>query len=88
MSNNELTAKIHELRELQALIEEAEQEADTIRDAIKAHMGKAQYTPSHPALVPSYFSPRLHAAGIPELTQKRSPPKSYCFCLIVCIMKA
>lgn len=39
MSTNELTAKIRELRELQALIEEAEQEAEVIKDAIKAHMG-------------------------------------------------
>lgn len=39
MSTNELTAKIKELRELQALIDEAQAEAETIRDAIKAHMG-------------------------------------------------
>lgn len=39
MSTNELTTKIRELRELQALIEEARAEAEGIRDAIKAHMG-------------------------------------------------
>ena len=39
MSTNELTAKIRELRELQALIDEAQQEAEAIKDAIKAHMG-------------------------------------------------
>lgn len=39
MSNHELESKIRELRQLQALIEEAEQEAETIKDAIKAHMG-------------------------------------------------
>lgn len=39
MSTNELTAKIKELRELQALIDEAQAEAETIKDAIKAHMG-------------------------------------------------
>jgi len=39
MSMNELTAKIRELRELQALIDEAQQEAEAIKDAIKAHMG-------------------------------------------------
>lgn len=42
MSTNELTAKVRELRELQALIEEAEQEADALKDAIKAHMGDSE----------------------------------------------
>lgn len=42
MSANELTTKIRELRELQALIEEAEQEAEAIRDTIKAHMGDSE----------------------------------------------
>ena len=40
MSMNELTAKIRELRELQALIDEAQQEAEAIKDAIKAHKNK------------------------------------------------
>ena len=39
MSNTELTSKIRELRELQALIEEAQAEAEAIRDLLKAHMG-------------------------------------------------
>ncbi|MFB0919755.1 MAG: hypothetical protein QMB62_02560 [Oscillospiraceae bacterium] len=39
MSQNELTAKIRELRELQSLIDEATTEAEAIKDAIKAHMG-------------------------------------------------
>ena len=39
MSTNELEAKIRELRQLQQLIEEAQAEAEGIRDAIKAHMG-------------------------------------------------
>lgn len=42
MSMNELERKIHELRELQALIEEAEQEAEAIRDTIKEHMGASE----------------------------------------------
>ncbi|MGE4276315.1 MAG: hypothetical protein AB7E30_03945 [Lawsonibacter sp.] len=42
MSANELELKIRELRQLQALIEEAQAEADAIRDAIKAHMGPAE----------------------------------------------
>lgn len=39
MSINELEIKCRELRQLQALIEEAQAEAETIKDAIKAAMG-------------------------------------------------
>ena len=42
MSINELESKVRELRQLQALIEEAEQEAESIKDAIKAHMGDSE----------------------------------------------
>ncbi len=39
MGVQEVTAKIKELRELQALIEEAQEEAEKLKDAIKAYMG-------------------------------------------------
>ena len=39
MSINELEMKCRELRQLQALIDEAQAEAETIKDAIKAAMG-------------------------------------------------
>ena len=39
MTTTELEMKIRELRQLQQLIEEAQAEAEGIRDAIKAHMG-------------------------------------------------
>lgn len=42
MSVHEIEMKIRELRELQALIDEAEQEAEAIRDTIKAQMGDAE----------------------------------------------
>lgn len=42
MSTNELEAKVRELRQLQSLVEEAQAEAEGIRDAIKAHMGDTQ----------------------------------------------
>ncbi len=42
MSTAEITCKIKELRELQALIEEAQAEAETIKDAIKAQMGDCE----------------------------------------------
>ena len=42
MSINELEMKCQELRELQRLIEEAQAEAETIKGAIKAHMGDSE----------------------------------------------
>ena len=42
MSMNEIERKIRELRELQVLIEEAEPEADAIRESIKEHMGESE----------------------------------------------
>ena len=42
MSMNEIEAKCRELRQLQSLIDEAQQEADAIKDAIKAHMGDSE----------------------------------------------
>ena len=42
MSMNEIEAKCRELRQLQNLIEEAQQEAEAIKDAIKAHMGDSE----------------------------------------------
>ena len=42
MSTNELESKCRELRQLQALIEEAQAEAETIKDAIKAAMGDSE----------------------------------------------
>ena len=42
MSINEMEAKARELRQLQALIEEAQAEAEAIKDALKAAMGDAE----------------------------------------------
>lgn len=42
MSTTEITSKIKELRELQALIEEAQAEAETIKDTIKEQMGDCE----------------------------------------------
>lgn len=42
MSTHELEAKIKDLRQLQALIDEAQAEAEGIKDAIKAHMGERE----------------------------------------------
>ena len=42
MSINEMEAKARELRQLQALIDEAQAEAEAIKDAIKAAMGDSE----------------------------------------------
>lgn len=42
MSTNDIAAKCRELRELQALIDEAQAEAEAIKDALKAAMGDAE----------------------------------------------
>ena len=42
MSISEIESKVRELRQLQNLIEEAQAEAEAIKDAIKAHMGDAE----------------------------------------------
>lgn len=42
MSINELEAKCRELRQLQALIDEAQAEAEALKDQIKAAMGDAE----------------------------------------------
>lgn len=42
MSMNEMESKIRELRQLQALIDEATAEAESIKDVIKAEMGDAE----------------------------------------------
>lgn len=42
MSTSEIESKVRELRQLQQLIEEAQMEAEAIKDAIKAHMGSTE----------------------------------------------
>ena len=42
MGINEMEAKARELRQLQVLIEEAQAEAEAIRDTIKAVMGESE----------------------------------------------
>lgn len=42
MSNHELAVKLHQIRELQSLIEEAQAEAESLKDEIKAFMGETE----------------------------------------------
>lgn len=42
MSINEIEAKCREIRQLQNLIQEAEDEMEALKDAIKSHMGDSE----------------------------------------------
>ena len=66
MSTTELEAKIRELRQLQQLIEEAQAEAEGIKDAIKAHMGDSEELRAGEYKVTwkPVTSSRLDAAGL------------------------
>lgn len=75
MSMNELEAKCRELRQLQALIEEAQAEAEAIKDAIKAHMGEhdTAYAGEYKITWKTVTSSRIDTAALkkamPEVVQ-------------------
>ena len=75
MSINELESKIRELRQLQALIEEAEAEAEAIKDALKAHMGDAEelrageYRVTWKAVKSSRIDARALRKALPDVAQ-------------------
>ena len=66
MSINELEAKARELRQLQALIDEAQAEAEALKDAIKAAMGDSEAIQAGEYKVPwkPVTSTRLDAAAL------------------------
>ena len=76
MSTNELETKVRELRQLQALIEEATAEAETIKDDIKAHMGDAQelrageYKVTWKPVTSSRLDSKAPKAVAPELVER------------------
>lgn len=76
MEANELTAKIRELRQLQSLIEEAEAEAETIKDAIKAQMGAqeelraGEYKVTWKSVKSSRLDTKALKAELPEIVQR------------------
>lgn len=57
MTNNELKAKVTELKELQALIEEAQQQAETIKDELKLHMAHEHAEELHAGLFRVQYKP-------------------------------
>ena len=76
MSNTELTSKIKELRELQALIEEAQAEAEAIRDLLKAHMGEqeelraGEYKVTWKSVTSSRLDSKALKAALPEVAAR------------------
>lgn len=76
MSTNELKAKIKELRELQALIDEAQAEAEAIKDAIKAHMGDqeeiraGEYRVTWKSVTAARLDAKALKAALPEVAAR------------------
>ena len=76
MSTTELEMKIRELRQLQSLIEEAQAEAEGIRDVIKAHMGDSEelrageYKITWKSVTSSRLDSKALKAAAPELVER------------------
>lgn len=76
MSINEIEGKVKELRQLQALIEEATAEAETIKDAIKAVMGDSEelrageYKITWKAVTASRLDSKALKAALPEVAER------------------
>lgn len=76
MSANELEKKVRELRQLQSLIEEAQAEAEAIKDQIKAHMGQAEelrageYKITWKPVTSSRLDSKALRAAAPELVER------------------
>ena len=74
MSISEIESK--ELRQLQALIEEAQAEAENIKDAIKAHMGDSEelrageYKVTWKAVTASRLDSKALKAALPEVVER------------------
>ena len=72
----EIEAKARELRQLQQLIEEAQAEAETIKDQIKAHMGEAEelrageYKITWKPVTSSKLDSKALKAAAPELVER------------------
>lgn len=76
MSTTELESKVRELRQLQSLIEEAQAEAEAIKDQIKAHMGEAEelrageYRITWRPVTSSRLDSKALRAAAPELVER------------------
>ena len=75
MSTHEIESKVRELRQLQALIEEAQAEAEAIKDALKAAMGDSEsiqageYKITWKAVTSSRIDTTALRAALPDVAQ-------------------
>ena len=76
MGMTELIARIRDLRELQALIEEAQGEAEAIRNELKAYMGDAEelrageYLVTWKPVTSSRIDTRALREALPDVTRE------------------
>lgn len=76
MSTNELESKCRELRQLQALIDEAQAEAESIKDAIKAFLGDSEaiqageYKITWKSVTSSRLDTAALRAALPEVAER------------------
>ena len=89
MSNHDLAAKLHQIRELQSLIEEAQQEAESLKDEIKAFMGDTEELRAGDCKVTwkTVTSSRLDSAAmkkeLPEIVARytrQTTTRRFCIC--------
>lgn len=78
MSIHEIESKVRELRQLQALVEEAEAEMESIKDTIKAHMGDSEelrageYKITWKPVTSSRLDSKALKAALPEVVERFS----------------
>ena len=76
MSISEIESKVRELRQLQQLIEEAQAEAEAIKDQLKAHMGRCEelrageYKITWKPVTSSRLDSKALKATAPELVER------------------
>ena len=75
MSIYDVESKVRELRQLQSLIEEAEAEAEVIKDQLKAHMGDVEelrageYKVTWKRVTSSRLDSKALKAALPEVAE-------------------
>lgn len=76
MSINEIEAKCREIRQLQNLIQEAEDEMEALKDQLKAHMGDqetllaGEYSISWKAVMASRLDTTALRKALPEVVER------------------
>ena len=88
MSTQELEIKCRELRQLQNLIEEAQAEAETIKDAIKAAMGDSEaiqageYKITWKPVTTTRLDSKALKAALPDVVERFTKTTTVCrFCV-------